>query len=99
MWGEIGSRVRGFCYNHAPDKSFGFLRVMKSIASDLWKIDSRQVNSPYESVFFHDSFLPDGAYPSDLPNRNTIFEFELAKSENRDSGFQAVNMHLVSHRR
>ncbi|MEO8288862.1 MAG: NYN domain-containing protein [Chloroflexota bacterium] len=98
-WGEIGSRVRGFCYNHAADKNFGFLRVMKSIAPELWKIDSRQANSPYESVFFHDSHLPDGVHIADLPNRNTIFEFELAKSEHRETGFQAVNMQLVSHRR
>jgi uncharacterized LabA/DUF88 family protein len=98
-WGEIGSRVRGFCYNHAPDKSFGFLRVMKNIAPELWKIDSRLANSPYESVFFHDSQLPDGVYVGDLPNRNIIFEFELSKSENRESGFQATNMLLVSPRR
>jgi uncharacterized LabA/DUF88 family protein len=99
QWGEIGSRVRGFCYNHSPDKSFGFLRVMKNIAPDLWKIDSRMANSPYESVFFHDSHLPEGVHMNDLPNRNIILEFELAKSENRDSGFQAINMQLVSHRR
>lgn len=99
LWGEIGSRVRGFCYNHPPDKNFGFVRVMKNIAPELWKIDSRQANSPYESVFFHDSFLPDSIYVSELPSRNIIFEFELAKSENRDSGFQAVNMQLVSPRR
>lgn len=98
-WGEIGSRVRGFCYNHAPDKSFGFLRVMKNIAPDLWKIDSRLTNSPYESVFFHDSQLPEGVHMSDLPNRNIIFEFELSKSENRESGFQAINMQLASPRR
>ncbi len=98
-WGEIGSRVRGFCYNHAPDKSFGFLRVMKNIAPDLWKINSRLANSPYESVFFHDSQLPEGVYAGELPNRNVIFEFELAKSENRESGSQAVSMQLVSPRR
>ena len=98
-WGEIGSRVRGFCYNHAPDKSFGFLRVMKNIAPELWKIDSRLANSPYESVFFHDSQLPEGVYIADLPNRNIILEFELSKSENRESGFQAINMQLISPRR
>lgn len=98
-WGEIGSRVRGFCYNHASDKSFGFLRVMKNIASELWKIDSRLAHSPYESIFFHDSQLPDGIHVNDLPNRNIIFEFELSKSENRDSGYQAINMQLISPRR
>jgi hypothetical protein len=69
---------------------------VKRFASELWKIDSRQANSPHESIFFHDSFLPEGLYVSDLPNRNIIFEFELAKSDNRDSSFQAINMQLVS---
>jgi uncharacterized LabA/DUF88 family protein len=98
-WGEIGSRVRGFCYNHAPDKSFGFLRVMKNIAPELWKIDSRLEHSPYESIFFHDSQLPDSIHMNDLPNRNIIFEFELSKSESRESGYQAINMQLISPRR
>src|SRR5215213_9864877 len=29
-WGEIGSRVRGVCYNH-QGKGYGFMRVMKNI--------------------------------------------------------------------
>jgi hypothetical protein len=98
-WGEVGSRVRGFCYNHAPDKSFGFLRVMKNIAPELWKIDSRLEHSPYESIFFHDSQLPDSIHVNDLPNRGIIFEFELSKSESREGGYQAINMQLISPRR
>jgi uncharacterized LabA/DUF88 family protein len=98
-WGEVGSRVRGFCYNHAPDKSFGFLRVMKNIAPELWKIDSRLEHSPYESIFFHDSQLPDSVHVNDLPNRGIIFEFELSKSESREGGYQAINMQLISPRR
>ena len=36
---------------------------------------------------------------NDLPNRNIIFEFELSKSESRESGYQAINMQLISPRR
>jgi uncharacterized LabA/DUF88 family protein len=96
-WGEIGSRVRGVCYNHTG-KGYGFLRYIKIIAADLWRTDSRLLNSPYESVFFHDSQVPDGVHCSELPSRSIIFEFELAKAEGRDSGVQAVNLHLVSRR-
>ena len=97
-WGEIGSRVRGVCYMHGG-KGYGFLRFIKFIGSELWKIDPRQSESPYESVFFHNSQLPDDVYPSDLPSRNMIFEFELAKPEGRENGLQAINMTLVSPRR
>ncbi|MEP7356931.1 MAG: NYN domain-containing protein, partial [Anaerolineales bacterium] len=33
-WGELGSRVRGVCYNHTG-KGYGFLRYMKTIAPEL----------------------------------------------------------------
>lgn len=97
-WGDIGSRVRGVCYHHTG-KGYGFLRFMKSVAPELWKLDSRQADSPYGSVFFHDSQLPEEVHYSKLPNRTMIFEFELAKSEGREGGLQAVNLQLVSLRR
>jgi uncharacterized LabA/DUF88 family protein len=99
LWGELGSRARGICnyYNH--EKHYGFFRVMKSIAPELWKVDARQEASPYLSVFFHDSFLPPEVHPAELPTRNLIFEFELAKSEDRENGMKAINVQLVSLRR
>jgi uncharacterized LabA/DUF88 family protein len=97
-WGELGARVRGVCYNHTG-KGYGFLRFMKNIAPELWRIDPRQPDSPYESVFFHNSHLPDDVHVSDLPSRSMIFEFELARAEGRENSLQAVNMQLVSPRR
>ncbi len=97
-WGNIGSRMRGVCYNHTA-KGYGFLRVMKRIAPDLWKIDSRQKDSPYFSVFFHDSQLPDEVNFSELPSRNLIFEFEVAEADGHESGMQAKKMQLVSPQR
>lgn len=97
-WGELGSRVRGVCYNHTG-KGYGFLRYMKAISPELWKIDPRQPESPYDSVFFHNSQLPEEVHAGDLPSRTMVFEFELSKAEGRDSGTQAVAMQLVSPRR
>ena len=97
-WGEIGSRVRGVCYTHTG-KGFGFIRFLRNISADLWKVDPRLPDSPYESVFFHDSRLPENVHYTDLPRRNIIFEFELATAEGRDNGFQAINMQVVSPRR
>ncbi len=97
-WAELGSRVRGVCYNHTG-KGYGFLRFLKSIAPELWRIDPRQAESPYESVFFHNSQLPDEVHVSDLPSRSMIFEFELSRAEGRENSLQAINMQLVSPRR
>lgn len=93
-WGEIGSRVRGWCYWHS-DQGYGFMRYLKTIAPNLWLTDTRNPYSPYGSVFFHDSNLPEGVRPGQLPTRNYIFEFELARSERTDS-LQALNIELIS---
>lgn len=97
-WGEVGSRVRGVCYNHTG-KGYGFLRFMKTIGPDLWKIDTRHPDSPFQSVFFHDSRLPDNVHYAELPSRSIIFEFELAPAEGRENGLQAVNLQLVTPKR
>lgn len=97
-WGEVGSRIRGVCYSHTG-KGYGFLRYMKTIAAELWKTDSRQLNSPYESVFFHDSQLPEDVHVSDLPSRQMIFEFELAKAEGREGSLQAMGLQLINPRK
>ncbi len=97
-WGEIGARVRGVCYMHTG-KGYGFLRFLKVIDYGLWRVDSRQPNSPYETVFFHDSQLPQEVSYQELPSRNIIFEFDLAKAENGEEGMQAKNMSLVAPRR
>ena len=97
-WGELGSRVRGVCYNHTG-KGYGFLRYMKYISPELWKIDPRQPDSPYDSVFFHNSQLPEEVHAGDLPSRSMVFEFELNRAEGRDNGTQAIAMQLISPRR
>lgn len=79
-WGEIKSRVRGTCYAHSG-KGYGFIRFMKKIGEELWRIDSRKADSPYVSVFFHDTELPEECDPGILPSRNIILEFDLAKGE------------------
>ena len=78
-WGELGSRVRGYCYHHDDNKSFGFMRFLVQLSPYLWKTDSRQGDSPYRTAFFHDSSLPDGFNVMRLPSRNYIFEFSLAE--------------------
>lgn len=78
-WGELGSRVRGYCYHHDDNKSFGFMRFLVKLSPYLWKTDSRDMDSPYRTAFFHDSSLPDGFNVMKLPSRNHIFEFTLAE--------------------
>lgn len=93
-WGDVGSRVRGWCYWHS-DQGYGFYRFIKNISPFLWITDTRHPESPYGTVFFHDSNLPSSLNPTLLPSRNFVMEFELGKSE-RGSGIQAVEIELTS---
>jgi hypothetical protein len=93
-WGEPESRVRGWCYWHS-EQGYGFFRYLKTISAKLWITDTRHPESPYGTIFFHDSNLPPSVNPAHLPHRNLIFEFEIGKSD-RGSGVQAVEIDLVS---
>ncbi len=97
-WGDLGSRVRGVCYSHS-EKGYGFLRFIKCLSPALWRIDARDSESPYVSVFFHDSQLPPELAPEDLPSRAIIFDFELAKSESRENSMIAINMQVVGRKK
>jgi uncharacterized LabA/DUF88 family protein len=91
-WGEEGSRVRGVCYSYSHDRSFGFLRFMREIASGIWNIDTRKPGSPYSSAFAHESEFPAEINVEDLPSREYIFEFTLFTS---DRGLQAKDLAVV----
>jgi uncharacterized LabA/DUF88 family protein len=95
-WGQIGSRVRGVCNFFDHERGFGFFRVMKEIAPELWITDSRQEDSPYESVYFRDTWVPRQVRPDELPSRNIIFEFDLKKREDQDN-MQADNILYIAH--
>lgn len=94
-WGEIDSRVRGWCYWHEDDRGFGYMRFLREVAPGLWFTDARHPDSPYETAFFHDSNLPSEVRPGSLPSRRHVFEFELAPSEKAD-GLQALDLELIS---
>ena len=91
-WGDIGSRVRGVCYNWFQEKGYGFLRYIKNIEGGLWVLDTRKNESPYETVFVHESQMAEVVDIFSLPNRDIIFEFTLAKG---DKGLQAIDVKTV----
>ncbi len=94
-WGEVGSRVRGWCYWNELERGFGYMRYLEHIGPGLWFTDARHPDSPYETAFFHDSNLPSQVRPGSLPSRRHVFEFELQPSE-RSDGLQALDLELVS---
>ena len=94
-WGEIGSRVRGWCYWHEHGRGFGYMRFLKEIARGLWFTDARHPDSPYDTAFFRDVHLPESVRSQTLPNRQLVFEFDLHESE-RSDGLQAMNIELAS---
>jgi uncharacterized LabA/DUF88 family protein len=95
-WGSVGSTVRGICYYHKADEDYGFLAFLEKISPLAWISDPRHPDSPYRAVFFHDSTLPQGIYPRSLPNRWTIFEFEVGQNER---GLFAEELRTVSGKR
>ena len=100
-WGQAGNTVRGVCTKWFPDKGYGFLRFIKEIKPALWVTDPRDPESAYESVFCHTNELCEGLYPEMLQTRDTIVEFNLRASDQKEDGLIAENVKLVyspSHR-
>ena len=94
-WGTVGSTVRGICYYHQPDESYGFFSFLEKLSPLTWLTDPRNPDSPYKAVFFHDSTLPPEVNPRNLPSRRMIFEFEVDQS---DRGMNANNIRLAGSR-
>jgi uncharacterized LabA/DUF88 family protein len=94
-WGRVGGKARGMCYNHSG-KGYGFLRYLQAVGPAIWITDSRHPDSPFETVFFHDSQLPRNVAFHELPSRSHIFEFELIESDRFEDDVQAINLKLVT---
>lgn len=94
-WGQPGSCVRGVCTKWFPDKGYGFLRIMAEISPKLWVTDPREPDSPYTSVFCHANEVADEVTEDLLMNRETILEFYLNESEQKDNGLVANNVRLA----
>lgn len=94
-WGKPGSCVRGVCTKWLPEKGYGFLRFINRMDANLWITDPRDDGSPYQSAFCHISELADDVTPEDLLNRETIVEFYLKESEQKDDGLTATNVRMV----
>jgi uncharacterized LabA/DUF88 family protein len=95
-WGKSGSCVRGVCTKWFPEKGYGFLRFMTEISSNVWITDPREPDSPYTSVFCHANEVADEVSEDLLMNRETVLEFYLAESEQKDNGLVANNVRLAS---
>jgi uncharacterized LabA/DUF88 family protein len=94
-WGEVGSCVRGICTKWFPDKGYGFLRFIKRIDPNLWITDPRDPASPYESVFCHANELAEEVSVEDLLNRESVFEFYLKESDQKEDGKAAQNVRMA----
>lgn len=72
-WGEIGSRVRGYCSHFDTQRGFGFFQYFAELPKV--RIVTRDI---LRSAWFHVSEMSDVELSRKLPNRNLIMEFELA---------------------
>jgi len=94
-WGQSGSCVRGVCTKWFADKGYGFLRIINHISPNLWITDPREADSAYTSVFCHANEVADEVTEEMLMNRETILEFYLNESEQKDNGLVANNVRLA----
>ncbi len=78
-WGEVNGWARGTFCAHDNTKNYGWLRYLRTVDAQLWRIDDRDPASPYRTIFCHDDELPEDIRPEWLPNRNTIFEFKIVE--------------------
>ncbi len=91
-WGGVNACVRGVPTKWFPDKGYGFLRFMHTIGPNLWITDARDPDSRYRSVFCHVNELAEGLTQDDMQNRDTVVEFYLKGSEQKEDGFTASNV-------
>lgn len=94
-WGKPGSCVRGVCTKWFPEKGYGFLRFLNQISPNLWITDPRDEGSPFTSVFCHANEVADEVTEEMLMNRETVLEFYLNESEQKDNGLVANNVRLA----
>ncbi len=80
-WGQLGSRVRGYCYFFSEPKHFGFMRFLNTFEKDLHITDTKNERTPFRTAFLHESSLPSRLNTSDLPSREIFFEFDLAEGK------------------
>lgn len=80
-WGDMGSRVRGVCYDYNQEEGYGFLRFLTTKNHGLWITDSRDERSPYKTIFAHISQFEPNFDASYLPSRDLIFEFDVTENE------------------
>jgi len=95
-WGQPGSCLRGVCSKWFPDKGYGFLRFVNRIDNNLWITDPREPDSPYVSVFCHANEVADDVSEDMLMNRDTVLEFYVQPSEQKDDGLVANNVRLAT---
>jgi hypothetical protein len=68
---------------------------MDRISPSLWVTDPREADSPYISVFCHVNELADDVTEDMLMSRETVLEFYLNESEQKDNGLVASNVRLA----
>jgi uncharacterized LabA/DUF88 family protein len=94
-WGATGNWVRGVCTKWFSDKGYGFLRYIREISPNLWITDTRAPGSPYYSVFCHATELDEGLRGEDLVGRETVLEFRVSESTQKDDGLIASQVRPV----
>ena len=93
-WGDLGSHVRGVCYAHDESRGFGWIRYLTRVDGELWRTDYRDPETPYKTIFVHDSQFEEDFDRSQLTHRKLIVEFQIAAGSEQGKT-QASNVRCI----
>jgi uncharacterized LabA/DUF88 family protein len=83
-WGGMGGCARGALFMFDANRGYGLFRYLTKLDAQLWRTDSRDPQSPFQTVFVHETQLPANVDTSILPNKNILFEFKIVEGTELD---------------
>lgn len=90
-WGEVGSRVRGYCNKFSSEEGYGFIAYWSSLPES-----AVLAGSETEPVYFRSSALGQSISAAKLPSRGVVLEFDLAEPTKPGATLEAKRIEAVS---
>jgi hypothetical protein len=66
------------------NRGYGLFRHLTKLDAQLWRTDSRDPQSPFQTVFVHETQLPANVDTSILLNNNILFDFKIVEGTELD---------------
>ena len=90
-WGNVGSRVRGFCNRFGADEGYGFIGYWPAMPKSVVLTASET-----ERAYFKGASLADASIATRLPSRAIVLEFDLAEPSKPGLAMEAKRIEVIS---